>query len=256
MINTYFWIKLFLLVLFGFFLYRQILKSTAQNPQRRQSKAGFWTFAGIGGAVGLFVYAGMSISLIETRDLRTVSTSKHSPQIVSIFDSGVIEVGDMVIKTDLAPKGSLEPLAKKLTDPCKGDQECEVQAMFDFVTTIPYKTDYTSRSPKSVLESNWGDCDDKTNLFASLLEEKGYQYALVYVPHHVFVAVHLDDPSNLPLLKARIMIDQKPYYYAETTAKNARIGEFNGQFPNSYLGIYDLHNHREIDLDQISFHLI
>lgn len=249
------WIKVFTLIILGYFLYHQILRSAVQKRLKPQSKASILTLLGVGGMVGIFVYAGMSITLIQTRDLRTI-TPKSSPQFVSIFDPGVIEVGDMVIKTNLAPKGSLRSLAQTLTDKCYGKEECEIQSMFDFVTNIPYKTDHTSRKPSDVLASNWGDCDDKTNLFASLLDEKSYQYTLVYVPHHVFVAVHIKDPSRLSWLKARIMIDGKAYYYAETTAKNARIGEFNGQFPNSYIGIYDLQHNKEIDLEKVSFRLI
>lgn len=250
-----FWIKLFILLLLAFLLYRQILRAATYKTSAPTSKASFLTLFSVGGIVGLFVFAGMSVTFIETRDLRTVSP-KYSPQTVSIFDPGVIEVGNMIIKTNIAPKGSLAPLVQRLTQECHKDQGCEIQKMFDFVTNIPYQTDHTSRSPRAVLESNWGDCDDKSNLFASLLDEKGYHYALVYVPHHVFVAVHTEDDSDLPFMKARIIIDGKPYYYAETTAKNARIGEFNGQFPSSFLGIYDLKNRDEIDLDQISFRLI
>jgi len=249
------WIKIVILVVIGYALYRQMIRSAVQQKSTIQSKATFSTLLGVGAVVGIFVYAGMSVTLIQTRDLRSIAP-KYSPQLVSIYDPGVIEVGDMIIKTNLAPKGTLNSIARTLTSQCHGNETCEIQSMFDFVTRIPYKTDHTSRAPSDVLASNWGDCDDKTNLFASLLEEKGYRYALVYVPRHVFVAVQMNDPSDFSWLKARIVIDGKNYYYAETTAKNAKIGEFNGQFPNSYLGIYDLQRHKEIDLNTVSFRLI
>lgn len=203
-------------------------------------------------SVGLFVYVGMSITNIETRDLRPYHPV-HSPQIVSIYDHGVIELNGQYIKTNLAKLGELSALASTLTQKCQGNDACEIKNMFDYVTHIPYRTDYTSRNPKEVIQTNWGDCDDKSNLFASLLNEREFDYKFVYVPHHVFVVVHVEDEHSLPFLTAKLIIDGKKYYYAETTAKGSHIGEFNGQFPYVFEGVYDIQNNEVIDKKNISF---
>lgn len=249
------WIKIAAVGIIAFLVYREILKSASQQsnqPPVPKSKASFISLIMVGTSVGIFVYAGMSITFIETRDLRPY-LPLNSPQMVSIYDKGVIELNGMVIKTNLAKTGELSTLANQLTQECNENDGCEIQKMFDYVSSIPYRTDHTSRSATEVIKSNWGDCDDKSNLFASLLNEKGVEYKFVYVPHHVFVVVHVKDTSTLPFLSTRLKIDGREYYYAETTATGSRIGEFNGQFPYSFEGIYDIKNDEEVDLDRASF---
>lgn len=243
-------LKFIIIAIMGTVVYREILKSAASpHASPPKEKASFLTLVTIGGAVGLLVTFGMSITRIETRDLRPL----HPSTIVSIYDHGVIHLNGMVIQTHLAPQGELASLAIRLTQGCQGDDGCQAQKLFDYVTHIPYKTDYTSRSPKEVIATNWGDCDDKTNLFASLLTEVGVEYRLVYVPHHVFVVVHVDNTHDLPFLRAKVRIEGRDYYYAETTATGAKIGDFNGQFPYHFEGMYDLKNHKAIDLKGVSF---
>lgn len=248
------WIKVLLVALIAFAVYREILKSAARHSRQADttSKAGFMSLMGVGAVVGAFTYAGMSVTWIETRDLRPY-TPAYSPQMVSIFDKGVIELNGMVIKTNLAEPSELAGLADELTRECNGDKGCEIQSMFDYVTHIPYRTDHTSRNALEVVRTGWGDCDDKSNLFASLLNEKGIEYRFVYVPGHVFVVVHTDDTDDLPFLSARLTIEGKHFYYAETTASGAKIGEFNGEFPHRFEGIYDLQNDKEVELDTVSF---
>lgn len=249
------WLKIVIIVLIAFIVYREILKS-AKNGVRgdsKNSKAGFMSILGVGAVVGTFTYAGMSMTWIETRDLRPYPLPSTSPQFVSLYERGVIELNGMVIKTNLAREGELAPLAGELTRGCNGDEGCEAQKLFDYVTAIPYRTDYTSRNALTVVKSNWGDCDDKSNLFASLLNERGIDYRFVYVPHHVFVAVHLNDTRNVPFLHAKLTMEGKDFYYAETTASGARIGEFNGQFPYSFEGIYDMNKNRSEELSNVTF---
>ncbi|MDD2266782.1 transglutaminase-like domain-containing protein [Sulfuricurvum sp.] len=250
-------IKIIILTLFGLFLYREIIRSAALHSAQSasvKSKASFINLLIVGSVVVLFVYTGMQITFIETRDLRPY-VPKHSNDIVTPFDKGSIELNGMVIKTNLAHKGELTALADRLTQGCNGNDGCEAQKLFDYVTHIPYRTDYTSRNALEVIRTNWGDCDDKTNLFASLLNERGIDYRFVYVRHHVFVVVHIDDTSEIPFLNARLRINGKDYYYAETTVDGSRIGEFNGQFPYSFEGIYDIKNDKEVDRREVSFRM-
>lgn len=251
-----FWLKLLIIAVFAALIYREILKSAANRPSASRSKAGVGSFVTIGAVVGGFTYLGMSITLIETKDLRPYHLpSEKRGEWVSLYDQGVIELDGMLIKTNLAPRGELSTLASSLVEGCT-DDGCEAQRLFDYVTAITYKTDYTSRNAKEVIQSGWGDCDDKSNLFASLLNERKIPYVFVYVPHHVFVAVHIQNTDHVPFINASLAIAGKRYYYAETTAEGAKIGEFNGQFPSSYTGIYDLTNHHEIDLQEVLFRLI
>jgi hypothetical protein len=86
---------------------------------------------------------------------------------------GMIDVNGDHIHTNLAKRGELKELADRLTAGCNDNDALEIQKLFDYVTAIPYRSDHTSRHPSDVISSNWGDCDDKSNLFASLLQERG-----------------------------------------------------------------------------------
>lgn len=117
-------------------------------------------------------------------------------------------------------------LAKDLTKDCQ-TRVCEVQSMLDLVTNIPYKiNESVARSGKNVLEQNFGDCDDKSNLLISLLKVKDYEAYFVLVPRHIFVVVNLG--IILPNKKA-LYINGRPFYKLESTAKNSPIG-----FPLKY----------------------
>ena len=118
-------------------------------------------------------------------------------------------------------------LSNFLTKNCLGDELCEVQSMLDFVTRIPYKVNKSvARSPKHVVEQNFGDCDDKSNLLISLLKTKGYESYFVFVPKHVFVIVKLKQKIKN---KKAIYVNKQAFYKLETTARGSKIG-----FPLKY----------------------
>ena len=113
-------------------------------------------------------------------------------------------------------------LSNFLTKSCFTDEVCEVQSMLDFVTKIPYKINNSvAKSPKHVVEQNFGDCDDKSNLLISLLKTKGYEAYFVFVPKHVFVIVKLK--QKLANKKA-LYVNGEGFYKLETTARNSKIG--------------------------------
>lgn len=117
-------------------------------------------------------------------------------------------------------------LAKSLTKDCQ-TRVCEVQSILNLVTDIPYKiNESVARSSRNVIEQNFGDCDDKSNLLISLLHAKEYEAYFVLVPKHIFVVVNLG--IILPNKKA-LYINGKPFYKLESTAKNSEIG-----FPLKY----------------------
>lgn len=113
-----------------------------------------------------------------------------------------------------------------LTQTCNKEEICEVQKMLDFVTNIPYKINpSTAKNPKTVVEQNFGDCDDKSNLLISLLKQKGYEAYFVLVPEHIFVIIDLKNNLN----KNALYVNSKRFYILESTAKGSSIG-----FPLKY----------------------
>ena len=145
----------------------------------------------------------------------------------SIVKNQFIDIGDATYVNQVRTDDYTIKLADFLTKDCKSDINCEVQSILDFVTKIPYKINESiARSAKQVVEQNFGDCDDKSNLLISMLKVKGYEAYFVLVPKHIFVIVNLE--QKLQNLKA-LYINEKRFYILESTAIGSKIA-----FPLKY----------------------
>ena len=144
-----------------------------------------------------------------------------------IVKNQFIDIGDSTYVNQVRNDEYTQKLANFLTKSCNKDKVCEVQSILDFVTKIPYKINESiARSAKQVVEQNYGDCDDKSNLLISLLKVSGFQDVyFVLVPEHIFVIINLDKNLNT---KALYTNDEK-FYILESTATNSKRG-----FPLKY----------------------
>ncbi len=143
-----------------------------------------------------------------------------------IVKNQFIDIGDATYVNQVRTDEYTIKLANFLTKDCKGNKTCEVQSMLDFVTAIPYKINESiARSAKQVVEQNFGDCDDKSNLLISMLKVKGYEAYFVLVPKHIFVIVDLENQIN----KKALYVNDKRFYILESTARGSKIG-----FPLKY----------------------
>ena len=144
-----------------------------------------------------------------------------------IVKNQFIDIGDATYVNQVRTDDYTIKLANHLTKDCASNKVCEVQAMLDFATRIPYKINESiARSAKQVVEQNFGDCDDKSNLLISLLRQKDYEAYFVLVPEHIFVIINLEDEV---LDKKAIYLNEKRFYILESTAKDSKIG-----FPLKY----------------------
>ena len=143
-----------------------------------------------------------------------------------IVKNQFIDIGDSTYVNQVRQDEYTIKLANFLTKNCNGDKTCEVQSMLDFVTAIPYKINESiARSSKQVVEQNFGDCDDKSNLLISMLKVRGYEAYFVLVPKHIFVIVNLENQIN----KKALYVNDKRFYILESTATSSKIG-----FPLKY----------------------
>lgn len=143
-----------------------------------------------------------------------------------IVKNQFIDIGDSTYVNQVRSDDYTTKLADFLSKNCNKNKICEVQAMLDFVTAIPYKINESiARSSKQVVEQNFGDCDDKSNLLISLLKVKGYDAYFVLVPEHIFVIINLEKVLG----KKALYVNEKPFYILESTATNSKIG-----FPLKY----------------------
>lgn len=107
--------------------------------------------------------------------------------------------------------------------------ETKAQKLLDFVTgEISFSQTEAAggyeilKRPNEVLMTGVSDCSGLTILYASLLEQAGINYRLVYFPGHIAVAVKGSFPNRNNL---RIKYENTEYSIAEVTVKGFKIGE-------------------------------
>lgn len=137
--------------------------------------------------------------------------------------------GAMVAKPD-------EPSMKRLVAQLLGDapenlpREAKIQKLLDFVSSqIEYDyrealgTNETLKRPNEVLMTRSSDCSNKTILMASMLEQIGEDYLLLYCPSHITVAV----PQGAFPLENNLSFEWegKNWIVAETTLPFFEIGK-------------------------------
>jgi len=136
--------------------------------------------------------------------------------------------GIMVAKPD---EPSLQRLVNELLkdEAIKNDREKRIQRLVDFVSNeIEYS--YTEavggretlKRANEVLMTRSADCSNKTILLASLLEQIGEEYILLYCPQHITVAIPQGNFPNEN--KLDFEWNQKPWMIAETTLPGFQVG--------------------------------
>ena len=144
-----------------------------------------------------------------------------------IVKNQFIDIGNLTYVNQVRLDEYTKNLSDFLTKDCNKNEICEVQNILDFVTKIPYKiNENVAKNPKKVVEQNFGDCDDKSNLLISLLKQKNYEAYFVLVPEHIFVIINLESEN---LQKLALYINDKRFYILESTATASKIG-----FPLKY----------------------
>jgi hypothetical protein len=110
-----------------------------------------------------------------------------------------------------------------------------VNYIASFVQDIRYATDEAidptcteyPRFPIELLVEGRGDCEDKAILAASLLDEIGIEVALLRLPNHMAVGVHLPEDA----IAFEYYLDE--YYFLETTRNRWVVGKI----PEEYVGL-------------------
>lgn len=127
-----------------------------------------------------------------------------------------------------------EPSLNRLTEDLLRDvgdnREARIQRLVDFVSNeIEYSfteavaTREQLKRASETLMTRSADCSNKTILLASLLEQIGEEYILLYCPRHITVAIPQGDFANDN--KLDFIWDGRPWLIAETTAPGFQIGK-------------------------------
>lgn len=125
---------------------------------------------------------------------------------------------------------SLKRLADDLLRDVGPDREARIQKLADFVSNeIEYSyTEAVGRGETlkrgdETLMTRTGDCSNKTILLASLLEQIGEEYLLLYCPRHITVAIPQGNYANNN--KLDFTWNGRPWMIAETTLPGFQVGQ-------------------------------
>lgn len=150
-----------------------------------------------------------------------------------------------------------EPSLKRLTDDLLkdvgDDREKRIQRLLDFVSdeieysyTEAVARRETLKRADEVLMTRIGDCSNKTILLASLLEQIGEEYILLYCPQHITVAVPQGNYVNEN--KLDFVYENKNYLIAESTLPGFQIGKTRVNQFERLINVNYVQSPRQIDL--------
>jgi Transglutaminase-like superfamily len=158
--------------------------------------------------------------------------------------------GIMVAKPN---EPSLQRLTNGLLKETEDNREKKIQRLVDFVSNeIEYSYteavggDETLKRADEVLMTRAADCSNKTILLASLLEQIGEEYILLYCPQHITVAVPQGNFPNEN--KLDFTWNGKPWMIAETTLPDFQIGKTRVQNFNKLTKIQYVQNPKETNV--------
>ncbi len=124
---------------------------------------------------------------------------------------------------------SMKRLADDLLKDVGPDREARIQRLVDFVSNeIEYSytealgRGETLKRGDETLMTRTGDCSNKTILLASLLEQIGEEYILLYCPRHITVAVPQGNFADNN--KLDFTWNNKQWLIAETTLPGFQVG--------------------------------
>jgi hypothetical protein len=176
--------------------------------------------------------AAYDVSLNELRNLAN-SSELYGGKLIARMPSRRDEPQFVFANHGIMVAKPGEPSLKRLVDELlknvPNDRNSRIQRLVDFVSKdIEYSfveatSGETLKRASETLMTRSGDCSNKTILLASLLEQIGEEYLLVYVPQHITVIVPQGDlPDDN---KLDFTWNQKNWLIAETTLPGFQIGK-------------------------------
>lgn len=123
----------------------------------------------------------------------------------------------------------LDEFTRQILAGTGSSREDRIQGLLDFVSTEIVYDDYEARGKREILKrsaesliSGKTDCGNKSILFASMLEQIGEEYLLVYTEEHLAVAVPAGD---FPIRNDHhFEFEETSWVICETTVPEFRIG--------------------------------
>ncbi|MBL7764463.1 MAG: transglutaminase domain-containing protein [Chitinophagaceae bacterium] len=168
----------------------------------------------------------------------------HTPKYLDLSAAMQTKSYSISIGSFISRKGKDRVIRKLVDSLCKGltTVEDKAQILLDYVTNniaysyedFWYDTEITKRAHE-VLYSGEADCSGMSTLLASLYEEAGVPYCLLYFKNHMNIGVA---GKFVPVNRYTVDIKGKTWYFAETTTPGFVIGQTrlsNDEIYDAYL---------------------
>jgi hypothetical protein len=116
----------------------------------------------------------------------------------------------------------------------------KLMLIISFIQNLHYQTDDIKnfdeypKFPAETLVDNGGDCEDTTILLAHILKSMEIETALLVFPGHMALGVDLNASG------VRWQLENKSYYYLETTATGWGIGEMPSEHEGKEATIFEI----------------
>ncbi len=166
---------------------------------------------------------------------------------------GMVKIHERFYKYDVYEHDEMKPIVDMLTKSCNGNTYCEIDHVYQYVLSIPYKSSTINRNPADVINQNGGDCDEKSFLLATLLLQNNYPCVLILTKDHAFLAINVPDDASLKQPSSYLILNKMKYYFADSTLKTGYIGQYNEIKKEEITGIFDMQSKKEIPLESAEF---
>jgi hypothetical protein len=147
------------------------------------------------------------------------------------------------------------PITKALDMDCLNDF-CRIEKYYNYVKRIPYErgTEGKDKNAIDVMKEWKGDCDERSDLLASMMLANEYKAILLYTKNHALTALNIPnfEPHDN---RSYIQYEGRKYYIAETTDPNGQIGTYNDEVMHNIKYIYDINEKRVASNQEVHIQL-
>lgn len=166
-------------------------------------------------------------------------------------EHNLIKLGSEYHWCGIKESDEIKPITKALDMGCQNDF-CKIEKYFDYVKNIPYEKGTPNKDKNAVeVMKQWkGDCDERSDLLASMMIANNYQIILIYTKDHTFAAVNIPNYQTEEK-KSYFEYRGQKYYWAETTDPNAVIGSYNRIEAKEIRFAYNANEKKEIPINEI-----
>ena len=147
------------------------------------------------------------------------------------------------------------PVTKALDIGCQNDL-CKISKYYDYVKQIPYEKGIEGKDKNAIdVMQEWkGDCDERSDLLASMMLANGYKVILLYTKGHTLTALNIPNYESNEN-RSYVMYQGRKYYIAETTDTNGQLGTYNREVMQNIKFIYDVNEKKVASSEEIHIQL-